>query len=62
MEAQLVEIQLKSDEQARQIQELTSWKSRAMNENADLTRFISYELETFLDKKVCEFFVEIKKC
>lgn len=38
LEAQLVELQLKSDEQSRQIQELTSWKSRAMNENGDLTR------------------------
>lgn len=38
LEAQLVELQLKNDEQSRQVQELSSWKSRAVNENADLTR------------------------
>ena len=35
-----MEVQLKSDEQQRQLQELNSYKTRTAAENADLTRQI----------------------
>jgi hypothetical protein len=38
LEQQTVDMQVRNDELARQLQELQNWKNRAANETADLQR------------------------